>query len=232
MTFEIQLKSEHKPESESESTPESEFELLNEPTPLPPLVFPLYFALPPFPGCPIPDSVSDKGNDPSSLVPVPHAPSDGSVVATSVTDGKTRPLCPRPPSLRLMEKSEKRGTTYPLPLPPVRQLPVGGSVAAASVKNVTTCPLPSVSQPPIGGSVGDKDKDERRPLISDPPAKKKKRGSGPRLSRNKQADVAKRRKANARRQLPSETVESGATFWYSMDGAHYDGMSAVSQDNI
>ena len=198
---------------------------------------PLYFHMEIFPiagipECPFDVSVSDKGNAQPSLPPVPQVPIGGSVVATSVTDGKTRPLCPRPPSLRLMEKSEKSGTTYPLPLPPVRQLPVGGSVAAASVKKVTTCPLPSVSQPPIGGSVGDKDKDERRPLISDPPAKKKKRGSGPRLSRSKQADAAKRCKANARRQLPSETVESGATLWYSMDGADCDGMSAVSQDKI
>jgi len=173
---------------------------------------PLYFHMEIFPiagipECPFDVSVSDKGNAQPSLPPVPQVPIGGSVVATSVTDGKTRPLCPRPPSLRLMEKSEKSGTTYPLPLPPVRQLP-------------------------IGGSVGDKDKDERRPLISNPPAKKKKRGSGPRLSRSKQADAAKRCKANARRQLPSETVESGATLWYSMDGADCDGMSAVSQDKI
>ena len=173
---------------------------------------PLYFHMEIFPiagipECPFDVSASDKGNAQPSLPPVPQVPIGGSVVATSVTDGKTRPLCPRPPSLRLMEKSEKSGTTYPLPLPPVRQLP-------------------------IGGSVGDKDKDERRPLISNPPAKKKKRGSGPRLSRSKQADAAKRCKANARRQLPSETVESGATLWYSMDGADCDGMSAVSQDKI
>jgi hypothetical protein len=190
------------------------------------------FPIDDIPECPIDVSVSDKGNDQSSLPPVPQVSIGGSVAVTSVTVGMTRPLCPRPPSLRLMEKSEKKGTTYPLPLPPVRQLPVGGSVAAASVKKVTTCPLSSVPQPPIHGSVGDKDKDERRPLISDPPAKKKKRGGGPRLSRNKQADAAKRRKANARRQLPSETEASGATLWYLMDGAYYDGMSAPSHDKV
>lgn len=199
MTFEIELK--------YESTPEFEFELLNEPTPLPPLVFPLCFALPPFPGCPIPDSVSDKGNDPASLVPVPQVPIGGSVVATSVTDGKTRPLCPRPPSLRLVKRSEEKGTAYPLPLPPVRQLPIGGSVAAASVKRVTT-----------------------RPPISTPITKKKRKGK--RLSRNKQDDIRKRREANARRQLQSESVVRVPPVWNAMDGADSSGMSAPAIDDM
>jgi hypothetical protein len=186
------------------------------------------FTLYSFPPCPIRESLDDKGSNPSSLPPVPQAPIGGIVAAASVTDGMTRLPCPRPPSLRLMEKLEKMGMTYP----PVRQLPIGDSVAAASVKKVRTCPLPSVPQPPIHGSVGDKDKDERRPLISDPPAKKKKRGSGPRLSRNKQADAEKRRKANARRQLPLEPVVRVQTLWYPMDPAYSSGMSAPIEDDM
>lgn len=165
------------------------------------------FPIADIPECPIDVSVSDKGNDQSSLPPVPYVPSGGSVVAASVTNVMTGPLCPRPPSLRLVNRSEKQGTAYPRPLPPVRQLPIGGSVAAASVKRVTT-----------------------RPPISTPIAKKKRKGK--RLSRNKQDDIRKRREANARRQLQSESVVRVPTVWYPMDGANSSGMSAVVKDDI
>jgi hypothetical protein len=87
-------------------------------------------------------------------------------------------------------------------------------------------PIDEIPECRIGFSGGDKDKDERRPLISTPIAKKKKR-KGKRLSRNKQADIRKRRESNARRQLPLETVVGRPTLFYAMDSADSSGSETV-----
>ena len=173
----------------SESHYEAGVEFSNERIPLSPLIFPLNYPLNQIPACPI-----------------------------DFSGGYTqqRPVSLRPPSIRLQNKSQSNGTTYLVP--PVDQLPSGGSVAAVSEKKVTT----------------------RRPVISTPIAKKKRKGK--RLSRNKQADIRKRREAKAHRQLQSETVVGAPTRWYAMDAdetdadvtdaANYPGMSFLVEDKI